>query len=203
MKKSSFAAVVAFAVSLLLGTALAAPALAHTALKSSDPKKNARVEMIGKVTLEFTESVRFPAVLVRGADGKRYESGRPEVDGATVTQGVADSVPPGAYTIAWRVVSDDGHPVEGEIPFTVVAPKAPAAAATASASPATGTPGAVASAPQVTPRATGAAAFAPQSSPAAVQDAQGSAGVPAWVWVVVFGLAGVGIGMLFSLRKKP
>jgi hypothetical protein len=30
-----------------------------------------------------------------------------------------------------------------------------------------------------------------------------SAGVPAWVWIIVFGLAGVGIGMLFSLRKKP
>jgi methionine-rich copper-binding protein CopC len=193
MKKSSFAAVVAFAVSLLLGTALAAPALAHTALKSSDPAKNAQVEAVRKVTLEFTESVRFPAVLVRGADGRRYESGRPEVDGAKVIQQVADSIPPGAYTIAWRVVSDDGHPVVGEIPFTVVAPQVPAAAASACATPATGTPVAVASATPAAP-----------ATPAAVQAAQSSSGgVPAWVWIIVFGLAGVGIGMLFSLRKKP
>lgn len=199
MKKSSFATVVAFAVSLLLGTALAAPALAHTALKSSDPAKNARVEIVRKVTLTFTESVRFPVVLVRGADGKRYESGRPEVDGPMVIQAVADSVPPGAYTIAWRVVSDDGHPVEGEIPFTVVAPETPAAVATASATPATGTSGAVASAPQATPPTS--------TTPEALQATQAtqgrSAGVPAWVWIIVFGLAGVGIGMLFSLRKKP
>ena len=27
--------------------------------------------------------------------------------------------------------------------------------------------------------------------------------IPGWLWAVVFGVAGVGIGLLLSLRKKP
>lgn len=192
MKKSPLAVVLAFLATMVFGAAFAAPALAHTSLKSSDPKKNDRIETLRKVTLEFSESVRFPAVLVRGEGGKRYESGKPEVDGATVTQDVVDSLPAGAYTIAWRVVSDDGHPVEGEIPFTLVGPATPQV--TAEATPSVTAP----ATPQVTPLV----AVTPQVTPQADASAP-QRGVPGWVWVVVFGLAGIGIGMLFSLRKKP
>src|SRR3954465_6957441 len=111
MKKTSLAAVVALVVTFLLSVAAPLPAQAHTSLKSSDPQKNAQVQSLRKVTLEFAESVRFPVVVVNGEDGKRYESGAPRVDGPRVTEAVVDSVPPGRYTIAWRVVSQDGHPV--------------------------------------------------------------------------------------------
>ena len=62
MKRSPFAALTAFLAALvLLGTA--GPALAHDALKSSDPAKGATVESVDEVKLEFTSGVRIPVVV--------------------------------------------------------------------------------------------------------------------------------------------
>jgi len=173
MKTSPFAVVLA----MLATVVFAAPAQAHTSLKSSDPKKGAQITSLDKVTLIFEESVRFPVVVVNGPGNQRYDSGKPQVEGPTVTEAVAQGLPAGNYTIAWRVVAQDGHPVEGEIPFTVL-----------------GAPGSSA-APSVP------GTSAPQTS-ALSQGAASGGGIPGWVWVLVFGLAGIGIGMAFSLRKK-
>ncbi|MFI9570144.1 copper resistance protein CopC [Microbispora rosea] len=190
MKTPFLAAFAALVAALLLCVAPALPAEAHTSLKSSDPQKNAQVKTLQKVTLEFADSVQFPVVVVRGEDGKSYEKGEPVVDGPKVTEAVSEPVPPGRYTIAWRVVSPDGHPLEGEIPFTVVGDQS-IGAATSAAAPGDPSP---ASAP---------AAAAPATAPAAQADDGGRGGVPGWIWAVIFGIAGVGIGMFLSLRKKP
>src|SRR5690606_30911369 len=76
MKKSVLAAAIAVVITIMTGLAISLPAQAHTSLRSSDPAKNAKVESLRRVTLEFTESVRFPTVIVRGPDGKRYERGK-------------------------------------------------------------------------------------------------------------------------------
>ncbi|KAA9379571.1 copper resistance protein CopC [Microbispora cellulosiformans] len=196
---AAFAGLAAFLVALLLCAAPVLPAQAHTSLKSSDPQKNAKVTTLTKVTLEFAESVRFPVVVVRGEDGKRYEKGAPAVNGPKVTEAVADQVPPGRYTIAWRVVSPDGHPLEGEIPFTVAGDQA-LGSATSVAEPQD-----TASAPAALPGTSSAAASDATSDLAQASqtaDDQGG-GVPGWLWAVVFGIAGIGIGMFLSLRKKP
>lgn len=195
MKTSPLAAVLALMIAAVLGTAIATPALAHTALKSSSPKKGATVETLDEVKLTFTESVKFPVVLVRDAGGKAYADGKPDADGPVITQKVTGPLPSGKYTIAWRVVSADGHPVEGEIPFTVRAPEpSPEAspsptdtlappAGDATASPATTAPSEVTATP-------------------AADATEQRGGIPAWIWIVVFGIAGVGIGLLISMRKK-
>nr|BFE88475.1 hypothetical protein GCM10020093_110760 [Planobispora longispora] len=66
--------------------------------------------------LTFTASVRFPKVVVRSADGAPYHDGKPASDGPVVTQEVKPDLPPGEYVIAYRVVSSDGHPIEGRSP---------------------------------------------------------------------------------------
>ncbi|MBP2702564.1 copper resistance protein CopC [Microbispora sp. RL4-1S] len=190
MKKTILAAV-AFAVAFLLSVAPALPAQAHTSLRSSDPKSGAQVDRLSRVVLEFTESVRFPVVVVNGPDGKRYESGEPTVDGPRVTEAVTGGAPPGRYTIAWRVVSSDGHPVEGEIPFTLTGG---GSAGTATAAGPAAQNSAAAQAPGTQ---------APGSEPADASADSGSGTVPGWVWAVIFGIAGIGIGMFLSLRKKP
>jgi methionine-rich copper-binding protein CopC len=198
MKKFPIAGMAALLVTVVLGLGLAAPAQAHTTLKSSTPEKNAKVESLRKVTLEFSESVRFPTLLVRGEDGKRYENGQPVVNGLKVSVDVDASIPTGGYTIAWRVVSEDGHPLTGEIPFTVVDEPSPAST-TGTATPTT-TPTAAAPAtatPPVTPTAVTAA-----TTPAA-DTQQDEPRIPGWLWVVVFGVGGIGIGMVISMRKKP
>jgi copper resistance protein C len=214
MKTSPFAAVVALVVTALFGVASAGPALAasaagtrvahvadqagteaHTRLKSSNPKRNAQVETVTRVTLVFNASVRFPAVVVLGAGEQRFDEGKPKVDGPKVTADVVDNLPPGKYTIAWRVVAQDGHPLEGEIPFTVVA-------ASVTASPAQTVPGETD--PTASAPATSAPADAPTEpaqEPVAQEDTD--RGVPAWVWIGIFGVAGIGIGMAISMRKRP
>ncbi|WP_169944534.1 copper resistance CopC family protein [Microbispora sp. H11081] len=206
MKRPFLAAFAALVAALLLCAAPVLPAQAHTSLKSSDPQKNAQLETLRKVTLEFAESVKFPVVVVRGEDGTRYENGAPAVDGPKVSQAVTEPVPPGRYTVAWRVVSPDGHPLEGEIPFTVTggqslgtATSAAAAGESTSEEPAAGESASAESA-AASPVATEQAAQAAQAEEA---DSAGRRGVPGWMWAVIFGIAGVGIGMFLSLRKKP
>ncbi|MEV6984639.1 copper resistance CopC family protein [Sphaerisporangium sp. NPDC051017] len=196
MRTSPLAALLAFVAAVVLGTAVASPALAHTALKSSDPKKGATVETLDKVTLTFTESVKFPVVLVRDAAGHAYQDGKPELDGPKVTQKLTGTPPSGEYTIAWRVVSEDGHPIEGEIPFTVKAPAASTPSPTPTPSATSPSPSDSSAAPDPTPPP-----FTP--TPVAEQGDTGSGGIPAWVWIAVFGVAGIGIGTMISLRKKP
>ncbi|WP_162795330.1 copper resistance CopC family protein, partial [Nonomuraea lactucae] len=118
MKRSLLAALTAFLSALLvLGTA--APALAHDSLKRSDPAKDATVRTVDEVMLEFTGRVRMPFVVVRGAGDAQHQAGRPSLDGKVVRQRLKGTLPDGSYTIAYRVVSSDGHPIEGEVPFTV------------------------------------------------------------------------------------
>ena len=123
---------------LLLGVLLvagAAPASAHDVLISSSPADGATVRTPpSTVTLTFNESVRAPAyVVVTGANGVRVDTGKARIVDATVTQGLRHSVPAGTYTVAYRVVSDDGHPVEAELSYTVAAAAASSSSAPAAA----------------------------------------------------------------------
>ncbi|GAB1819583.1 copper resistance CopC family protein [Herbidospora sp. RD11066] len=117
----------AAAVFLLAAATLlpASSAQAHDVLKSSNPKENAKVENLTEVVLEFSNKVSFPKVVVNGPDDKNYATGEAERDGHTVTQAVSGPLPPGKYVIAFRIVSSDGHPKTGEVPFTVTAPETP------------------------------------------------------------------------------
>ncbi|WP_431909830.1 copper resistance CopC family protein [Nonomuraea jabiensis] len=206
MKRSPLAALAATAAALLvLVFGMAAPALAHDALKSSSPAKDAEVKSLDEVRLEFTAGVRLPFVIVRGPGGAELQSGKPEVDGKVVTQAVKEPVPDGKYTIAYRVVSSDGHPIEGEIPFKVKGAQTPSPSASSSASsgaaPATSAP--ASSAPAASAPATQNEAPPAQTSPATDQaSAAQPVSFPVWLIIVIGALVGIGIGFLLSARKK-
>ncbi|MGC0376355.1 copper resistance protein CopC [Streptomyces sp. SAI-229] len=129
---------------MLLGTLLvlfvlggAAPASAHAALRGSDPGDGSVVESAPRrLTLTFTESVGLldDSFRVYGPDNRRVHLGEPRhADGASDTAradlpgGLAD----GTYTVAWRVVSADSHPVSGALTFSIGAPSPTAPAAPA------------------------------------------------------------------------
>nr|WP_191910077.1 copper resistance protein CopC [Microbispora cellulosiformans] len=133
MKHPSFRAVFLFGVSCLFAVVLAAPASAHDSLKKSTPAANAVVSGLDEIELEFSAHVSFPVVVLHDATGRRFESGTPRVSGSTVTEAVAGPLPSGGYTIAWRVVSSDGHPIQGEIPFVVRSSSVASAGGTAPA----------------------------------------------------------------------
>ncbi len=113
------------ALALALGLAVASgwqlPASAHATLVASDPEEGARLDALpARVTLEFNEPMSAPAyVVVTAPDGSQVQEGEVAVDGQQVDVGVADPGTEGTYGIAFRAVSQDGHPVSGRISFVV------------------------------------------------------------------------------------
>ncbi|MEU9353416.1 copper resistance protein CopC [Streptomyces griseoloalbus] len=120
---------------MLLGTALvlllfggAAPASAHAALRGTDPEDKSVVESAPRhITLTFTESVGLleDSFRVYGPDNRRVRLGEPRhADGAsdTARTELPGGLTDGTYTVAWRVVSADSHPVSGAFTFSIGAP---------------------------------------------------------------------------------
>ncbi|XCX49968.1 copper resistance protein CopC [Streptomyces phytohabitans] len=112
---------------LLLGTA--APASAHAALTGSDPADGAVVGSApAEITLTFSEGVALSddSVRVLAPDGERVDAGkvRDLGGGGSVEYGAAlrDGLGDGTYTVAWKAVSADSHPVSGAFTFSVGAP---------------------------------------------------------------------------------
>jgi copper resistance protein C len=103
---------------LLLIGGPAAPAEAHTTLVSSDPAKAATVAPITQVTLTYADPVIVPRVVVRDAQGTDHVA-KVHATANRVVAHLTALLSPGAYTVGWRVVAPDGHPVTGEYKFTI------------------------------------------------------------------------------------
>ncbi|WP_309096838.1 copper resistance protein CopC [Streptomyces sp.] len=116
---------------MLLGTLLvlllggAAPASAHSALRGTDPEDGSVVPRAPRhITLTFTESVGLldGSFRVFGPDQRRVPTGEAaHADGRSDTARVrlTGKLAQGTYTVAWRVVSADSHPVSGAFTFSV------------------------------------------------------------------------------------
>ncbi|MEU7281290.1 copper resistance protein CopC [Streptomyces sp. NPDC045431] len=107
----------------------AAPAFAHAALTGSDPKDGAVVATAPKgVTLTFSEQVAMDddSIRVLEPSGKRADTKklRDLSTRAVVRYGVDlhAGLPNGTYTVAWRAVSADSHPIAGAFTFSIGAP---------------------------------------------------------------------------------
>jgi copper transport protein len=126
--------VVCVVLGLLLGTGWAT---AHAVLISTDPGQDTVVaSMPTTVSLTFGEPVLVAAdgVRVFGPDGAEVDDGHPRHLGGSSTVGVGlpgghhpSSTQPGTYTVSWRVISADSHPVAGAFTFSVGHPSASAA----------------------------------------------------------------------------
>ncbi len=108
--------------------AVPSPALAHAQLESSDPVEGATLTALpDTVSVTLSEDVGSGAVLrVLDSSGTRLDDGDVTTAGRRVLVGVRPAESrAGTYRIVYRVVSADGHPVSGEIDFSVVGGAAP------------------------------------------------------------------------------
>lgn len=127
MRRPLHAALVALAVA---GIALAAApaATAHAVLVKTSPGNDSVLHASPeRIVLRFSESVEtaFGSVRVYAADARRVDDGRiSRPDGDTVSAGIDGTLPSGTYTVAWRVISGDSHPVSGAFVFHVHEPGA-------------------------------------------------------------------------------
>lgn len=98
----------------------AGPASAHASLVGSDPGDGASIASAPRsITFTFNEAIGNPAfVAVRAPDGTKVAVSDVSALDSTVTAIVAPSNQKGRYTATYRVVSADGHPVEGTIHWT-------------------------------------------------------------------------------------
>lgn len=99
-------------------------AQAHSELIAATPDVEGRVsEFPTRVTLTFSDGVQpsFAQIAVLAPDGSDVTTEDPATAGDVVEQPVA-LVDPGAYTVSYRIVSADGHTVQGTYGFTVTTP---------------------------------------------------------------------------------
>lgn len=114
-------ATAALAAASLLGMN---PATAHDELVSTNPTDGATLTE-APASLELTYSGDIMdvdganQVRVTNAAGESVTDGDPEVDGTVVTQDLATAAADDTYTVTWRVVSSDGHPIQGTFTYTV------------------------------------------------------------------------------------
>ncbi|MHB1474805.1 MAG: copper resistance CopC family protein [Dermatophilaceae bacterium] len=129
------------AVGLALVTSVvnAASASAHAELVKVTPDVDAQLTTAPKeVVLEFSEPVNasFATSVVTTSAGVSVTNGKPTVIGAKVTQALVPHLAAGTYLVAFRVVSNDGHPVTGESGFTLtLAPRTSPSVSARSTSP--------------------------------------------------------------------
>ncbi len=107
-------------------------ASAHSALIGSNPEPGSVVRQLpDHVELRFNESLKeiSPAAILR-RDDETVATLEPEIDGPVLRAATPTDLDDGEYTLVWRVVSGDGHPIDGVVPFTLSASgEAPAVSA--------------------------------------------------------------------------
>ncbi|WP_405620412.1 copper resistance protein CopC [Streptomyces sp. NBC_00076] len=113
----------------LAALAVAAPqAAAHTELDTRSPGANSTLAGLPpSVTLTFSDAMaqKYAKVAVTGPDGKSAATGEPQASGKEVGLALDATSRPGRYTVGYRVVSADGHPVSGSYTFTLADPGRP------------------------------------------------------------------------------
>jgi methionine-rich copper-binding protein CopC len=105
---------------LLVGSG---PASAHASLVGSDPKDGATLAAApSAITFTFNENIGNPAyIAVTAPNGSKVHVGDVQAIDNKVTATLPDVDQKGRYTAAYRVVSADGHPVEGTIHYSSTA----------------------------------------------------------------------------------
>jgi hypothetical protein len=132
------------------------------------------------VVLTFDQPVQegdgLNSIAVTGPDGKEWQAGPATVDSNVVSAPVRELGPKGTYTIGYRIVSADGHPVSGQLEFELT----------------------------VAGNGTPAPADSGATDSAAAGNGGGDDGLPIWVWLVGAAvLLGAGLFVALRMGGKP
>lgn len=160
----------------------------HNELLGTDPPEGATLDTgPARVALTFDLPAQrgFSTVVVTGPDGNQWQAGPPTEEAAMVWAPVRPLGPAGDYTVAWRIISTDGHPTRGTFQFTLTTPGPGTAAAPTSAT-GNGSAG---------PGSTGTGSTGTGST------GPGSTGTVLWPWLIGAGVLLV-VGLVLALRAS-
>lgn len=168
------------AVAFLVG--VAPHAYGHSELIGSNPQDGAQLSAPPTtIELSFSEPVSDVGlqVVARGPDGI-VELPTPQVIDTQVVTAWPQTAPPGEYLVSYRVVSADGHPIDGTVSMTIDSDR--------TAGTSTGV---------------GQSAIAIAPSPVAAESAADGGGFPWWIGVVaVIGGVGIGAAIARGMRRR-
>lgn len=109
----------------------ASAATAHSELEGSVPAQGSTVSTVTELVLTFGEAVvpDYSTVVLANSAGIPVELGTPTYDTTASVMTIpitSGALPNGDYIAGFRIVSVDGHPISGEIDYTVAGSDAPA-----------------------------------------------------------------------------
>lgn len=177
-------AVTATLLTAFVLAAWAPAAWAHAAFVSANPVPASGITTAPEaVTLTFNQAVTvaYSTINVVHAGGTSTNKGDPTADGATVTQPIG-TLSPGQYTVSYRVVSADGHPISGQFAFFYAPHDDQTATPTPTAAP-----------------ASASASMTPSTAPPAASEDSGSTN---WFVAVLISAAVVAIGLVLFLTRQ-
>ena len=187
--------------------ALPAPAQAHDTLLSTDPEDGSTLETSPEaITFTFSADVLEVSPLVRITDesGEEVAEIEPSVEGPTATATLPEPLAAGTYEIQWRVVSGDGHPIEGTLTLTVEQdPADEGESAEESAEPSDGG-GEDAEAAEQSPQGSSASDAGSDSAPAEAAESEDSGGLsmPVLLGVLAVLVIGAVIAVVAIVRRR-
>ena len=122
-------------VFLVLLVVAPSSAAAHSSRVETNPSDGATLKALpAEATVTFDEAPKTADVVLARPDGK-VDKLKTEVAGSTIKAHLPADGPRGVYTLSYRVVSADGHPVSGSITFGVTTGPAPGARPDPTSSP--------------------------------------------------------------------
>lgn len=124
---------------LLLVLAFPTASWAHSKLKTSTPPADAKLtENVSEVSLSFNENIdeNLSTVKIKNEKGEAVEVAEVTVSENNLVGTLATPLPTGSYTVEWKIVGGDGHPVDGTYNFEVDAPEAESVPETPAETPA-------------------------------------------------------------------
>ncbi|GAA1489115.1 copper resistance CopC family protein [Brachybacterium sacelli] len=195
----------AAALALTVVALLPLPAQAHDTLIESDPVDGETLATSPEaITLTYSADVLevSPVVRIADADGETVAEVTPTVDGPAVTAELEEPLPAGDYSVQWRVVSSDGHPIEGSFAFTVEQDTAGAAGPSdgGGAAPSDAGGGDESAASDAGGSDASDDGASEESAPA--ESEGGGSSMPLLLGIVGVAVLGVAIAAFFALRKR-
>ncbi|QWI60051.1 copper resistance protein [Bacillus mycoides] len=101
-------------------------ASAHAYVVKSNPAENETLKKAPSVVkIEFDEDIQvssFNTLFVRDTSGKRVDLKDAHIDKKNkkiLEAGLKENLKNGLYSIQWKAISADGHPIQGVIPFRI------------------------------------------------------------------------------------
>ncbi len=100
--------------------ALATSALAHSKAEDTTPMHEATVATVDAIEMRFDDPMRVTAIALTGPDGDVEIERETGMDAVSEFRALPPAdLPDGAYSVEWRGLSSDGHPMQGTFDFTV------------------------------------------------------------------------------------